>query len=70
MLSKQGNATVEAALLYPLIVLLLAGGMRMAFSLVSQVQEESREHGLALTQDFSADGSHLCLLLRTLRALP
>ena len=62
--SRKGSATVEAAFIYPMIVLLLAGTIRYALFLYTEVQKDCLLHQEALFSTVNPAGLDICLLMR------
>lgn len=65
MNAKSGSATVEAALLYPLVILLLAFIMQKSIALHSDIKETSIQHVSTLVESMEAATEHPSLLLRS-----
>ncbi|MDD3537915.1 MAG: hypothetical protein PHH65_06625 [Eubacteriales bacterium] len=62
--AKTGSATVEAALIYPLVILLAAGLIRQELVLYEEVQSDCEIHREALISTLEPAGIDVCLLLR------
>jgi len=65
MNAKSGSSTVEAALLYPLVILLLVFIMQKSIALHSDIKETSIRHISTLAESIEAAIEHPGLLLRS-----
>ncbi len=68
--SRQGSAAVEAALVYPLVILLLASVIRQSLFLYGEVRDDSLAHRDEILSTFNPAGADVCLLMRGKWLLP
>ncbi len=68
--SKRGSTIVEAAWIYPMVVLLLAGFIRHAIFLHEEVRNDSQRHQDEMLSATNPAGLDLCMLMRGKWLLP
>ncbi len=68
--SKRGSAIVEAAWIYPMVVLLLAGFIRYALFLHEEVRKDSLRHQEEMLSTNDPAGLDICMLMRGKWLLP
>ena len=64
MKNKTGSTFVEAAMIFPLVILLIAGIISVSLSMYTEVVEDSCAHKDAVLSDQNVAGSNISLLMR------
>lgn len=62
--SRKGSAAVEAALIYPLVILLLAAVIRQSLVLYGEVRSDALSHQEEIQSISNPAGADICLLMR------
>ncbi|NCB41526.1 MAG: pilus assembly protein [Clostridia bacterium] len=64
MKNKNGSTIVEAAMVFPLAILLIAGIINVALTIHSEVAEDSRVHMSKVLSSENFEGLDLCFIMR------
>lgn len=64
MKGKRGSTFVEASMIFPLVVLLIAGLISVSLTMHSEVMEDSEGHREELLSDKNAAGADIEFLMR------
>jgi len=64
MKSKRGSTIVEAAMIFPVAILLVAGIIHVSLTMYAEVSEDSSAHIARVLSGENFEGADLCLILR------
>ena len=64
MKTKSGSTFVEAAMIFPLVILLLAGIINVSLLIYNQVAADSRSHKDAVLSDKNVAGADIGIIMR------
>lgn len=64
MKRKTGSTIVEAAMIFPLVILLIAGIISVSLAMYTEVADDSRAHKEAVLSDENVAGASIGSLMR------
>ena len=64
MRSKSGSTFVEAAMIFPVLILIIAGMISGALTMYEEVKGDSLLHRSAVLSQINVAGADICLIMR------